>query len=162
MLGLFGFKALSANKKAPSRDVEKVINSVYTTTVQNTAIATSISTSGSIMAKDRMTLFSEVQGVFMSPNRPYKVGVKYRGGESMIRINNEEFSASVVAQRSLFVNLVTAILPDIQFDYPESISKWKDYLNSIDVQKNLPPLPSIKSESEKSYIVGKKINRRQV
>lgn len=158
VLGFLGFKALSESKKTPSREVEKFVNSVYAADVQNTAIPIALNTSGSVVAKDRMVLYSEVQGVFMPPSKSYKAGVNYSAGERMISINNEEFRASVVAQRSLFVNLITAILPDIQFDYPPSLDKWKMYLNSIDIQKNLPALPTIEEEGEKNYIVGKKVN----
>ena len=110
-LGFWGFKALSNTKKAPRRDVDRFVNSIYTAIVHNGDVPISIATSGSIVARDRMVLFSEVQGVFMPSSKPYKVGVRYSGGESMIKINDEEFRASVVAQRSLFVNLITAILP---------------------------------------------------
>ena len=156
-IGFFGFKMLSNNKKNPTRVDKKFTTSIYVEIVVNKNIPISIATSGSITAKDRMVIFSEVQGVFMPSSKAYKTGVKYQKGEAMIRINKEEFNASVIAKRSSFVNLLTAILPDIQFDYPTSLTTWKQYLKSINIKQNLPALPIISSEKERNFITGKTI-----
>jgi multidrug efflux pump subunit AcrA (membrane-fusion protein) len=156
-IGILGMKFLTNMKKMPKQLDTKVVASVYVKTVKNSNVPVSISTSGSIIAKDRMMILSEVQGVFMPLAKAYKTGVHYRKGEEMIRINNEEFFANVLAKRSSFVNMITSILPDIQFDYPSSLAVWKNYLESIDIHRNLPPLPAIKPGKEKNYITAKNI-----
>ncbi len=157
VLGFWGMKVLSGRKKPPRREAVKTQRAAFVEVVKNHDVPLKITTSGSVIAKDRLILFSEVQGVFMPPAKAFKTGQKYRKGEVMIRINKQEFLANVLAKRSAFLSLINAILPDIKFDYPQSLAKWKNYLASIDVHKNLPPLPRTDSEKEKNFILGKSV-----
>lgn len=157
-LGYLGFNTLSASKKEPEIKEQSSVKTAFITKVKNESIPVRINTSGSILAKDRMVIFAEVSGIFMPSSKPYKAGTRYRKGEALIKVNNEEFNASVKSQRSAFKNSIIGILADIQFDYSESIETWKNYLNSIDVDKNLPSLPKSKSDKEEQFISGKNIN----
>ena len=157
LLGFWGMGALADKKKAPRRGDVKAQRAAFVKKVQNHDVPVSITAGGTVVAKDRLVLFSEVQGVFMPPAKAYKTGQKYRKGEVMIRINNEEFYANVLAKRSAFLSLINAILPDIKFDYPASLAKWKTYWASIDVKKDLPPLPETGSGKEKNFILGKSV-----
>lgn len=157
-LGILVFKTLSASKIEPEKNTEKLMKLVYVDEVKNTAIPISITSSGSLLARDRMTLFSEVQGVFLPSSKRFKAGESYRKGEALIRINSEEFKANVIAQRSSFRSLITSILPDLQFDYPDVFESWKNYLNSINIKQSLPELPNSSSEKAKSYLTGKNID----
>jgi multidrug efflux pump subunit AcrA (membrane-fusion protein) len=156
-LGYLGFKGLSSSKKNPEKSIDKSLNSVYVTKVKNTQIPISIQATGSVLAKDRMVIYSEVQGVFEYSSKPFKTGTSFKKGEQLIRINSEEFKASIVAQRSSFKNIITTILVDISFDYPTSLEKWEKYLASIDINKNLPELPKVDSDQERNYITSKSI-----
>ena len=101
-MGIMIMKKLTASKKKTDVSDSKITTLVYTSVVKNTKIPLSITTSGSVMAKDRMVLFSEVQGVFMPSSKSFKAGTRYSRGETLIRINNEEFNASVKAKRSSY------------------------------------------------------------
>lgn len=156
-LGFLGFKGLSESKKAPEKHIGKEVMTVYSEKVINTKIPITIETNGSILAKDRMVIYSEVQGVFVPTSKEFKPGVTYSKGQQLLQINNEEFIASVVAQRSAFKNIITSILADIKFDYPNSLIKWEAYLDAIDINKKLPELPNIDNKQEKNFITGKTI-----
>jgi len=157
-MGIMVMKKLTASKKKTDVSDSKVTTLVYTSFVKNKNIPLSITTSGSVVAKDRMVLFSEVQGIFMPSSKSFKAGTRYSRGETLIRINNEEFNASVKAKRSSYKNMITSILADIQFDYPNSLQTWKNYLTSIDINKSLPNLPKIESEKENNFITSRNIN----
>ncbi|MGB1039250.1 MAG: efflux RND transporter periplasmic adaptor subunit [Flavobacteriales bacterium] len=148
---------ISKSKKAPKKNTSSVLKTVTTKTVENTKIPVEINSTGSIMAKDRMVIYSEVQGVFQRTSTPFKAGTKYRAGQTLIGINNSEFVASVKSQRIAFKGLITSTLADIQFDYPTELAKWKSYVSSISADKSLPKLPEIKNESFVNYITGKNI-----
>lgn len=149
---------LANSKKEPEKRVENTVNSVYVKVAKNEAVPVTIGTSGSVLAKDRLDIYAEVTGVFERGNNTFKPGTSYSSGSTLIRINDDEFRASVVSQRAAFKNAITAILADIRFDYPGSFSMWNDYLNSIDIEKSLPSLPKAKTEQEAHYITGKNIS----
>lgn len=149
--------SLSNSKKSPKKKSEKTIKTVVTKQVKNVDLPIKISSTGSILAKERAVLYSEVQGVFQETSRPYKAGVRYRSGQPLIQINNTEFAASVKAQRVTFKSLITGLLADIQFDYPTELSVWKKYAASISPDKKLPALPEVGNENLVNYITIKNV-----
>ena len=157
-LGFLGNRYLANSKKDPEKKIENSVSSVYVQIAENTLVPLKIPTSGSILAKDRMEIYAEVTGVFEQGNKPFKAGTSFSSGSTLIQINNDEYSATVISQRASFKNAITGILADIQFDFPASFEMWKNYLNAIDIERDLPQLPTTKSEQEAHYITGKNIS----
>lgn len=155
VLGIFGASYLIENKKKPKSVVQKVIKTVYVDTVANGEVPVIINANGTIVAKRRIELFSEVQGVFVSSAKLFKEGQTYRKGEVLMRINDEEFSASVQSQKSILVNLITGVLPDLRLDYPEAFPAWEQYLRQFDMSKVTPELPDPASQQVKNFLIGR-------
>ena len=148
---------LSKSGKAPKKKNTTIVKTVVVETVVNKTLPVQIKATGAILAKDRAVLFSEVQGVFTSSSRSFKPGTSFRKGESLIRINQAEYAATVASQRSSFKSLVTSTLVDIQFDYPEELEKWKNYANGIAVNSTLPALPKAGSDKMNYFLTNKNI-----
>jgi len=146
------------NKKKPKPTFEKIIKTVYVDEVLNKDIPVVITTSGNLIAKHKIELYAEVQGILKPSSKEFKAGTSYSKGESILRINSEEFYANLQSQKSIFHNSVIAIMPDIRLDYPEEYQKWLDYLNSFDINKSTPELPAFNTDKEKYFISGRGIN----
>ncbi|PHR73694.1 MAG: efflux transporter periplasmic adaptor subunit [Lutibacter sp.] len=146
------------NKKKPKIQVVKIVKIVFTDVVENKEVPIVITTSGTLIAKNKIELFAEVQGVLRSSSKEFKSGTSYRKGEAILRINNDEFFANLQSQKSSFSNNIIAIMPDIRLDYPSEFDKWNVYLKSIDVNKSIPQLPIFNSDKEKYFISGRGIN----
>ena len=155
---IFISKKIIANKKKPKPKVEKIIKTVFTQVVENKDIPITITTSGNLTAKHKIEIFAEVQGVLKIASKEFKSGTKYRKGETILRINNDEFFANLQSQKSSFSNSIIAIMPDIKLDYTAEFDKWNAYLNSIDVNKSIPKLPIFNTDKEKYFISGRGIN----
>ena len=153
---LFLASSMASSKKQtgpnPGDRLEQ-IKAVFATDITNSDIQTTITSSGTLVAKDGIALFSEVQGVLYSTS--FNAGVRYRKGQVMLRINNNEQDAAVTSQRSDFYNKVTQVMPDIKLDYTEVADKWDDYLKRIEIDKPLPALPEFSSLKEKNFITGR-------
>lgn len=102
-------------------------------------------------------MYAEVQGVFNSSSRDFKPGQEYRRGEVLLRLDADEFYASVQSARSEFYNLITSLMPDLRLDYPEAYPVWQDYLSSISIDKSLPALPELKDDKLGYFISGRGI-----
>ncbi len=113
--------------------------------------------SGNLAARDRIEVFSEVQGIFDQSAHQFDAGVYYKEGEVLLRINSDEHRANIRAQKSNLYNQIVAILPDLRFDYPDAHPKWEAYVTSFDVERLLRPLPRSSSDKEKLFIAGKNI-----
>ncbi|WP_046755220.1 efflux RND transporter periplasmic adaptor subunit [Kordia jejudonensis] len=158
IVGAIYFGNILANSKKKLRPVaEKVVKTVFTDTVQNTTIPIIIPANGSLVAKRRVELFSEVQGIFKAGRKLFKPGQTFRRGETLIRIDAAEYYAGVQSSKSNLYNSIAAIMPDLRLDFPEIYQKWQNYLTSFDLNKTTPKLPEMTSEKEKYFITGRNI-----
>ena len=98
-----------------------------------------------------------MQGVLKSGSKLFKPGQSYRQGETLLRLDSQEFQASMQAQKSSFVNQITALLRDLRLDFADSFPKWERYVNSIDVDSALPEFPKMDSEQERYFITGRNL-----
>jgi multidrug efflux pump subunit AcrA (membrane-fusion protein) len=148
---------ISDNKKKKPPVPEKVIKTVFIDTVQNKTIQIVIPANGSLVAKRRVELYAEVQGIFKGNNKLFKPGQYYRKGETLIGIDASEYYSSVQAAKSNLYNEIAAIMPDLRLDFPDFFTKWQNYLNSFNLNKTTPVLPEITSDKENYFISGRGI-----
>ncbi|MDH3321719.1 MAG: efflux transporter periplasmic adaptor subunit, partial [Flavobacteriaceae bacterium] len=108
----FMVKYMIASNQKPEREAKKIVKTVFIEEVQNADIPITISANGNLIAKNKIELFSEVQGVLQPVSKDYKAGTKYHKGEVILKINNEEHYANLQAQKSNLFNSITSIMPD--------------------------------------------------
>lgn len=150
-------KTLIDNKKKPKPVVKKVIKSVLIDTVQNGTVPIVIPANGRLAAKQRIEIYSEVQGVFKGGTHLFKAGQTYRKGETLISVDITEHYANVQSAKSNLYNTIAAIMPDLRLDFTEVYPKWQAYLNGFDMEKSTPTLPKMTSDKENYFITGRGI-----
>ncbi len=154
---VFFAKRIIDNKKAFKPRAQKVVKTVFTEVVENGIVPIIVPANGNLVAKNRVELYAEVQGVFRRGNKLFKTGETYRAGETIIRIDASEYAASVQSAKSNLYNQLTSIMPDLRLDYPDIFPKWQAYLNGFDMDKVTPALPGMGSEKERFFISGRGI-----
>lgn len=157
VLAVFSYYTMVNNNKKEKRKAPKIIKTVFVETVQNKDVPIIITANGNLVAKNKIELFSEVQGILKPLSKDFKAGTTYKKGEVILKINSEEHYANLQAQKSNLFNSITSIMPDIRLDYPEEYEKWQKYLASFDFNKTTPTLPPTNSEKEKFFISGRNI-----
>ena len=150
-------KYLISNKKGPQLQSTKIIKTVFVDTVKNATIPIKIEASGNLLAKRRVEIYSEVQGIFKPGNKLFRPGQAYKRGEILIRMDASEYYASVQSAKSSLYNAIAAIMPDLRLDYPEVYDKWQRYISQFDLEKTTPDLPEMTSEKENYFITGRGI-----
>jgi multidrug efflux pump subunit AcrA (membrane-fusion protein) len=156
LAGWVSYLLVSQEKeKRPTPQIQA--KTVFTDTVKNRAVPIRVKANGNLTAKERVALFSEVQGVFRQSAHPFKPGQPYRKGEILLKIDASEYAASVQSAKSNLYNLITAAMPDLRLDYPDIYPKWQAYLNSFDITGSTPSLPEITSDKERYFINGRNI-----
>ncbi len=146
-----------AKNQKPKPKFKKRVNTVFVEEVKNRTVPIVISANGTLIAKNKIDIFSEVQGVLNVSKKEFKPGVKYYKNETLLSVNSDEFKASLQSQKSNLFNLITSILPDIRLDYTSEFEKWEQYLKSFDLSKKVPELPLFSSDKEKYFISGRGI-----
>jgi membrane fusion protein (multidrug efflux system) len=141
----------------PKPKFKKTIKTVFVKDVENKDIPIILSANGNLLAKNKIDIFSEVQGVLQPSNKSFKPGTRYSKGETLLSINSDEFMASLQSQKSSLFNLITSILPDIRLDYTLEFKKWESYLQSFVMSKSIPEFPVFSSDKEKYFVSGRGI-----
>lgn len=148
---------IKSNEKVKP-EAKKVVKTVFVEEVKNGTVPIVLPANGNLVAKNRLELYSEVQGVFESSSNDFKPGQRYRKGQTLIRMNSSEYYASVQAARSEFYNLVTSLMPDLRLDYPDAFPVWNTYLANFDMTKSVPELPKMSSEKVNYFITGRGVS----
>lgn len=107
---------------------------------------------GNVSAFNAVDVACEVQGKLTQGRRDLKVGVRFKKGELLFKINDTDAQYNLRARKSGFINIIVNLLPDLQIDFPSEAQKWTDYLNAIKLNKPLPQLPAWKSTKEKVFL----------
>ena len=156
-LAIWLVNVMILKNQRPQRPPMKIVKTVFIDTVQNGTIPIMIRANGTLVAKNRIEIFSEVQGVLQTTSKEFRPGNSYRKGEVILKIRSDEHYANLQAQKSNLYNSITSIMPDIRLDYPKEYAKWEAYLQEFDFDKTTPPLPQTNSEQEKFFISGRNI-----
>ncbi len=152
MNGLIGMKETPPVKPRPAvARAVKVAPAFPDTVVPNVGIE------GRVQALNRMTVLSEVSGMLPVGGKEFREGERYRSGEVMLRIDDTETRANLLAQRSQWLQLLAGSLADLQLDFPERADVWQAYVRDLDVANKLLPLPEPTSDRERLYLTGRGI-----
>ena len=151
-------KRTIANKKEwKPRKEKKIETGAFVNIVKNASTPITITTSGNLMSKNRVELYTEVQGIFNSSSRAFKPGTWYKKGETLLALDQKEEVINLKAQKSSFYNQLVLLIPDLRLDYPDAIGKWDEYVRNFDVNQPLAKLPEPESEKEKLFLSGRNI-----
>lgn len=112
---------------------------------------------GRLTSQHDIDLSAEVQGQILPGNVKLKEGTRFRKGDLLIRIFEDEAKNNLRASKSRFLNAIAGILPDIRIDFPESFDKWNDFFNSININEDLPSLPPMDSDKEKVFLASRNV-----
>ncbi len=155
--GIIIAKTLADSQKPRASRDNKFTPTVFVDKVENSVVPVTIIESGRLMAKNRIEVYAEVQGVMEPTSTEFKPGARYRKGEIIVKIRSNDFTANLQAQKSNLQNLITSILPDLRLDYPDVYPKWDAYLRNFNMDKPVAPLPETTSDKEKFFITGRNI-----
>ena len=87
VLAVGGAAVLINSKNTQKPKPDKIVKTVFTDKVANGTVAIVVPANGNVVAKRRVELYSEVQGVFKNSGKLFKVGESYKSGEIIIRID---------------------------------------------------------------------------
>ncbi len=153
----FIYQDISEKENAPRPKKSLKITQVYTELVKNGPMPISLRTSGTLRAKNRMEIYAEVSGKFESSAHSFKPGVYYAEGETLVSIDSEQQKLNLRAQRSNLYNQLVQMLPDLRFDFTESVGQWEAYIDAFDIDQDLRSLPEPVNTKEKLFVASRNV-----
>lgn len=155
--GMIFFLALNNQEEAQPEEPKSESIEVFVESVMPKELPFVIEATGTLTAKNKIELYSEVQGILQKTQTPFKEGNTFYKGQDLLRINSEEYRAQLQSNKSTLVNQIASMLPDMEIEFPEASKKWEDYLKNFDINGSLAPLPKTDSTGEKLFVTGKNI-----
>lgn len=149
---------LSTFKKEPQKKPKKVEKRfVKVSEVEYGDISSEIIEFGRVISLEQVDILSEVRGKIERGNIPLKKGQRFNKGDLLFKIYDKEAKLAMKAKKSRFLNLIANLLADFKIDFPERFDRWRDFFDSISIDKNLPDMPDPKSKNEKIFLASRNI-----
>ncbi len=113
----------------------------------------SVKLNGRLQPLESLHITAEVQGKAVDTgNKLLNEGTRYRRGETMIRIDDDQFRFDLQAQKSQFQAALVRIMSRIKLDYPKDHPAWDEYLRQFDESQPLPELPEVTDDQLRYFL----------
>lgn len=157
LAGSFLVSGMLSKDEAEAKEEVALKTAVKAREMESGDVKRTIRITGRLVPEKQVAIFAEVGGVASFGSKPFKVGVSYRKGEEMIRINSDEIQSALIAGRSNFQSLLAGIIPDLKTDFPDDAAAWESYLFDMEIDETLPPLPEVESKKLKLFLSGRQV-----
>ncbi len=141
----------------PKRPPIEKVRAVNAEPIRYSNHTTEIFASGRVVSKSEIVLSAEVSGKIEAGDIPFKTGQSFKEGDLLIKIYDKEAILDLKAKKSAFLNRTASILPDIKISYSESYDTWVNFFESIEIEKDFPALPEVKSPQEKVFLASRNL-----
>lgn len=153
VFSFFSMSFLSSFKKEPPRTKpEEIVRYVKASPVSYDNLSTNIKVGGRLLSKSEVVISAEVSGKILEGDLSFKKGEAFKKGDLLIKIYDRETALNLNSRKSTFLNKVASSLPEFKSNFPEQYDKWYVFLEKIELEKDLPELPELKSAPEKVFV----------
>ncbi len=159
LVGAFLFMNFLADKKElpPQRPKPPAINYVKVEEVAYKETPVEIEVFGRVGSSQQINVVAEVGGRLEIGSINLKEGENFRKGQLLARVNSNEQALNLQSRKANFLNLFASVIPDIKIDFPDTYDLWLDYYNKIDLNKDLPLIPTEIPSKARTFLASKGI-----
>jgi multidrug efflux pump subunit AcrA (membrane-fusion protein) len=158
VFSFFSMKWLGSFKKNPDKKpIKEIIKYVKAEKVEYENKSVSIEAMGRVTSQKEITLISEVRGKILRGDVQFKVGEVFNKGDLIVKFDDSIELYNMKSRKSSFLNAVAGMLPDLRETLPSDYNEWNQFLNKINIDKNLPDLPEINSTQERIFMASRNI-----
>lgn len=115
-------------------------------------VSHSIRFTGRVVPVEQFDIFAEVTAQMLRGERPFKTGMFFNKGDTLIHLDDEEQQQILQSARYNFSAQLSRMLPDINLDYPDAYPEWETYLDNFDATEPIVPLPEVESRQLKLFL----------
>ncbi|NQU88664.1 MAG: efflux RND transporter periplasmic adaptor subunit [Mariniphaga sp.] len=151
-------KLFVSMKPEPSRRPEMEIKRfVKTETIKYENISSSVERPGRVVSSSEVTLVSEASGKIEKGEVTLRKGESFKKGQLLAEIYKDEVELALKARKSRYLTTITTMLPDLRVDYPNQFDAYMNFFNAIDIDEELPVLPSVSDEKLKIFLSSRNV-----
>ena len=146
---------VSMKPEPPRRPETDLKRFVKAETVKYEDLVSSVSREGRVSSSSEVTLVAEASGKIEKGTVVLRKGASFKKGQLIAEIYKDEVELALKARKSSFLTTITTILPDLKIDFPNEYEKYHAFFNELDINKNLPPLPTATDEKLKIFLASR-------
>jgi hypothetical protein len=109
-------------------------------------VTSEVTAQGRVISGNEVGLIAEAAGKIETGQVSLKKGASFKKGQHLATIYKDEVELELKSKKSVFLNSLTNILPDLRIDFPDSFEVFLDFFNQIDLNEKLPELPEYENE----------------
>ncbi|WP_321288056.1 efflux RND transporter periplasmic adaptor subunit [uncultured Sunxiuqinia sp.] len=143
---------ISMKPEAVQKPETEVKRYVSVEQVDYSEIISSVKAQGRVVSGNEVLLVAEAPGKIERGDVRLKKGTTFKKGQHLATIYKDEVELALKSKKSLFLNSLTNILPDIKIDFPDNYQSYLDFFNAIDLNETLPDLPNYNDEKLKVFL----------
>jgi hypothetical protein len=149
---------LIAQKEAPPvrRSIE-ARRYVRVEPVEYGKIAAEVSEDGRLLSIAEIDIVAEASGRIQAGEVALKKGAGFSRGDVLFVVYPDEAVLSLKARKSQYQNTLAGIIPDLVIDFPEAEDAFTAFFNSIEVDRELPPMPEIADDKLKIFLASRNV-----
>ena len=136
MMLLLGMKSDVTRNEPKARP--KIVNVTVAWPESKTATIRGL---GQLVSAQPVDIYSEVEGIVMAGEVPFKPAQSFRKGDLLLKIDDRQINLNIRRAKSGFLSTLASVLAEIKSDYIDLYPRWNEYFNSINFDNPLPPLP---------------------
>lgn len=151
-------KFLIAQKEEPfMRPPVAAKRFVKTEKVIYKTITSPVKAPGRVNSIAEIDVIAEASGKLITSEIQLKKGSTFSKGDLLFTVYPNEAQLALKAKKSQFLNSLANLLPDISIDYPEHENGFRNFFNTIDINKELPKFPEIENEQLKIFLASRNV-----
>ena len=150
--GAIAYRIANSAEAPPKPNRPPSQREVQVSNPQTADVSLDIPLQGRLVAFEKVPIIAEVTGVFTASAHPFKVGVNYRKGELLVRIDDQEARYQLLAQKSALAKTLAQLMPELKIDYSASFPAWDQYLRQFNPEAPLPELPPVADEQSRYFL----------
>ena len=146
--------SIPSNNTQPA---EALKNFVSHKIVKNESFGSLIQFTGKVVARQKIDLLTEVNGILLKSDKELREGIRFNRGDLILNLDDSDLKIDIQAAKSQFFSTIVNILPDIENDHPTNLQAWKNYTDQFSIDASIAPLPQAKTKREQLFIGGKNL-----
>lgn len=148
---------ISLKEDPPMRPPGDARRFVQVDTVDYNTIWSPVSAPGRLRSVAEVELIAEASGKIETHNIELKKGSKFKTGDTLFIIYQDEAELALRARKSQFLNTLANLLPDLAIDYPDYEYVFRNFFSFINIDEDLPSFPEVNDEKLRIFLATRNI-----
>ena len=120
-------------------------------------VTSPVDATGRLTSLAEVDLVAEASGKVLVSNVPLKRGSVFSKGDILFTIYPDEAALSLKSKKSRFLHSLASLLPDLSIDFPEQEKLFREFFNSIALDRQMPSFPEVENEQLRIFLASRNV-----